>query len=96
MLILIGIFIGSFCLTFSACMLIWRFWCRRREQRYNIVYANRSIDDLFIDATIYSPYQYDYYKLCMCMSGDKARKIIVQRYLISRGLIGYRKERIEL
>ena len=59
-------------------------------------YANRTIDELFVDASIYPPYRYEYYNLCISMDGDQARKIIVQRYLISRGLIGYRKEKIEL
>lgn len=96
MLLLIVIFIGSFCLTFSICMLVWYAWRRVHEKRHTVDFANRSVDDLFLEATLWPQYRYDYSNYRICVGDETAKKIIVNRYLIDRGLIGYRKERIEL
>ena len=95
MKLIIGIAIGYLAVSFLAgiCFVYWR---NHRERRNNIAYANRSLQELCNDAIIWPQYWYDYNTFKTCMSEDRARKIIVQRYLIERGLIGYRKDKIEL
>lgn len=95
MLVIIGVVIGYLALSVLAGAL-FACWKNRREQKSNIAYANRSLKELCDDALIWPQYWHDYNTFRLCMSEDEARKIIVQRYLIERGLIGYRKEEIEL
>lgn len=62
----------------------------------NTIIANRPICLLFDEAMVWPTYRSEYNTLRNCMVEEKVRKAIARQYLINSGLIGYRKEKIEL
>ena len=95
MKIIVVIVIGYLILNFIVGVYYVRFK-NKRERKLKALSANRPISVLFAEAIIEPKYLDDYYVFRTCTSDEKARKLIVQNYLINNGLFGYRTEKIEL